>query len=95
MPLTPSSFIEPLFEVALLNLLTNRERQIMNSLYVLQTSEQDTATASELNWWIAYGLKKIAIAESELIHGEITENQYQTIVSTYTKQQAEFEAVMA
>ena len=54
-----------------------------------------TATASELNWWIAYGLKKISIAESELIHGEITENQYQTIVSTYTKQKAEFEAVMA
>ena len=54
-----------------------------------------TATASELNWWISYGLKRIAIAESELIHEEITESQYQAIVSTYTGQQAEFEAVMA
>jgi hypothetical protein len=53
-----------------------------------------TATASELNWWIAYGLKMIDIAKSELIYGEITESQYQTIVSTYTQQQAEFDAVL-
>ena len=57
------------------------------------TLDYGTATASDLAWWISYGLKRIAIAESELNHNEITQEQFDTVVDTHTKQVEEFAKV--
>ena len=54
------------------------------------TLDYGTATASDLAWWIGYGLKRVAIAQGELNHGEITQEQFDIVVDTYAKQAEEF-----
>jgi len=56
------------------------------------TLDYGTATASDLAWWIAYGLKRVAIAQGKLNHEEITQGQFDNVVATYTKQSEEFKA---
>ena len=67
--------------------LTKREIQTMETTYTL---DYGTSTASDLAWWIAYGLKRVAIAQGKLNHEEITQGQFDNVVATYTKQAAEF-----
>ena len=64
-----------------------KERQTMETTYTL---DYGTSTASDLAWWIAYGLKRVAIAQGKLNHEEITQGQFDNVVATYTKQAAEF-----
>jgi|TARA_R110002153_G_C13138809_1_gene480714 hypothetical protein len=54
------------------------------------TLDYGTSTASDLAWWIAYGLKRVAIAQGKLNHAEITQEQFDNVVTTYTEQAAEF-----
>jgi hypothetical protein len=51
-----------------------------------------TATALDLAWWLAYGLKRIAIAEGALRHAEITQEEFDNVVASHTNQAEQFKA---
>jgi hypothetical protein len=54
------------------------------------TLDYGTSTASDLAWWIDYGKRRTATAERRLNLGEITQEQFDNVVTTYTEQAAEF-----
>jgi len=65
----------------------------MNNSTKYTFQEGYTSTASDLAWWLAYGLKRVAIAQGKLNHEEITQVQFDTVVATYAKQSEEFAEV--
>ena len=54
------------------------------------TLDYDTATASDLAWWVDYAKRGKAAAAHNLARGEITQEQFDVVVATCAKQAEEF-----
>jgi len=66
----------------------------MNNSTNNQSFDYYTCSTEELIWAIDYGKKKISIAKSELIHGEITNSDYANVLATYEMERVKCQSAL-